>query len=111
MLSAKANCNDQNVHGQTPLHLAALSLSAQSVSALLQAGARHDIYDSDLKTPLHYAVSSEQSQSSASVDIARFLIESGANVNSQDKMGISPLHLAAVNEISQVEIKTDLMYM
>jgi ankyrin repeat protein len=102
MLSAKANCNDRNIHGQTPLHLAALSLSAQSVSALLQAGAKHDVYDNDLKTPLHYAVI----KSLGSVDIARLLIESGANVNSQDKMGFSPLHLAAVNENSQVKIQS-----
>ena len=43
LLNTKADCNAINERGQTPLHLAALNQSVESVSALLEAGARHDV--------------------------------------------------------------------
>ncbi|KAI0649177.1 ankyrin repeat-containing domain protein [Trametes meyenii] len=45
--------------------------------------------DEDGRTPLHWAASS------GSVDIARYLIDQGADVNRGDSGGWTPLHIAA----------------
>ncbi|KAI0926197.1 hypothetical protein AcW1_010362 [Taiwanofungus camphoratus] len=45
--------------------------------------------DIDGRTPLHWAASSE------SLDIARYLIDQGAEVDCSDSLGWTPLHIAA----------------
>lgn len=44
-------------------------------------------------TPLRLAVSHKK------IEIAKFLIEKGANVNSRDPMGSTPLHVSFINHI------------
>ncbi|KAI9564759.1 Transient receptor potential channel pyrexia [Daphnia sinensis] len=97
LLNAKADCNTVNFRGQTPLHLATLSQSVESVAALLEAGARHDICDNELKSPLHSAII----KTSRSTDIVHLLITAGADINRRDNFGCTPLHLAAINENSK----------
>ncbi len=52
--------------------------------------------DADDKTPLHWAANE------GSVEIARILIDAGADLNVQDNLGWTPLHGAA--EFGRVEI-------
>lgn len=43
-------------------------------------------------TPLHYAAMAK------SIECARYLLENGARINAQDKMGNTPLHVAVLNK-------------
>lgn len=84
--------------GRTPLHLAALSQSVESVKVLLDYGARHDICDGMMETPLHSAVV----KCRRSIDVVRLLISRGAKVNVKNQFSQTPLHLAAINEHSKL---------
>jgi ankyrin repeat protein len=79
------------------------------VSDLITLGANVDWQDEDNYnyTPLHLAVREE------SVEIARMLIDSGADLNLQDQWGYTPLHWAAIKgneEIARmlIDAKADL---
>jgi ankyrin repeat protein len=79
--------------GWTALHLAA---SAEIAALLLDAGAdinarnRHK-FAGPGNSPLSAATYMQRA------DVARFLIERGAEVNQDDNAGFTPLHLAAAN--------------
>ncbi len=62
------------------------------VGILLEYGAKTNIYDKDGKTPLLYAMSSSRSNK---YEIAKKLLDAGANPNLVDKnTGQSPMHMA-----------------
>jgi ankyrin repeat protein len=79
--------------GFTSLHLAAFFGGADTVRALLAAGADPDADDANpfQVRPLHSAVSVRDH------DATRALLEAGANPNVQQQGGYTPLHSAAHN--------------
>ena len=83
--------NTHSVDGFTPLGLAAFFGHPQTVSALLAGGAHVNLASSEAMkmTPLGSAIAAQQN------DIARTLIEYGADVNAKAENDLTPLHTAA----------------
>ncbi|QYS95164.1 Protein SSH4 [Trichoderma simmonsii] len=73
----------------TPLHLAVISNSLESVKLLLSASVDLNARDSDKKTPLFLAAEKGYG------DIADTLILAGAELNADDKEGRTPLYVAS----------------
>ena len=83
--------------GQTPLHMACRAGSKGAVSFLLSItkdGLNN--LNSFSQTPLHIACIFGK------VDVAKILIESGADMNHPDNVGCLPLHYAAVQSNSEI---------
>lgn len=83
--------NAYSVDGFTPLGLAAFFGHPESVKALLAGGAQVNAPSRETMkmTPLGSAIAAQQN------DIARTLIEHGADVNAKAENDLSPLHTAA----------------
>jgi ankyrin repeat protein len=79
--------------GWTPLHLAAHYGHADTVSLLLHNNAPVDIRSTNqmANTPLHAALAGRRG------DVAKVLIDAGADVNARQHGGWAPLHSAAAN--------------
>lgn len=85
------------VDGWTPLNFALAPMETQPnvIQFLLECGADpNSVYDVTGATPLH---SASENDTEYSVAICRLLLESGANINAQEKDGYTPLHTAAYN--------------
>jgi hypothetical protein len=85
--------------GDTALHLAAAGYRVEIVRLLLNAGADPNAAANHRhSTPLHYAadgfISSPAWDSKKQVATISCLVDSGANIHSQDANGASPLHRA-----------------
>jgi ankyrin repeat protein len=78
--------------GWPPLHLAAAFSTAHAVTLLLKHGAHiHQISHNPMRNhALHACIALGNS-----VDVARLLVEAGADVNASAAGGYTPLHLAA----------------
>lgn len=93
--------NSFSADGFSPLGLASYFNQGEIVELLLSKGARLNVASrNDVRlTPLHGAVSA------GSVDIARLLLQHGANVNAVQVAGYTPLHQAAYNgQMEMVEL-------
>lgn len=88
---AKTVLNWQNYQGLTPVHLAVLAGSKDSLKLLNSAGAYMSAQDGTSgKTPLHHAVEQDN------LPLSGFLIlEANCNVDATTFDGNTPLHLAA----------------
>ena len=80
--------------GYFPLHLAGMAGHLEAVSALVKGGADLNSRDKGERTPLHRTLSATNSHAS---EIARFFIDSGAEVDTTDVEGETPL-MTAVRE-------------
>lgn len=89
LVSKGANINA--VHrGRSPIQIACGKSDMEIIDYLLANGADiHIGQDSEVGTPLHWAVGEHR------VDVARKLLEHGANVNAMNRHKITPLILAA----------------
>lgn len=115
----QANATDKN--GCTPLHLAALEARTEMADILLDAGARVDAREQRFGyTPLHMACSQGYKPVIAAVepkmveeveeafpegsarDLARRLMDAGADPNARAGFSRTPLHMAAVAGQSEV---------
>ncbi|XP_028454774.1 caskin-2 isoform X1 [Perca flavescens] len=85
----RLNVNYQDSDGFSALHHAALTGTAELLSALLEAQATVDVKDSNGMRPLHYAAWQGKAES------VLVLLRSGASVNGVSLDGHIPLHLAA----------------
>ncbi|KEO82419.1 ankyrin repeat domain-containing protein [Tumebacillus flagellatus] len=85
--------NNLSHDGWTALHLAAFFGHRETAEVLLANGADHRIFSTNEmgNQPLHAAVAGRRT------DVARLLIESGAELNTPSEPGWTPLHLAAQN--------------
>ena len=84
---------DGLVDGCGLLHVAVEFGYLEVVTILLTAGANPNLRDAEENTPMHWAFISEDHAEGAAVTAA--LIEAGANINAQNKLGLTPLHIAA----------------
>ena len=75
--------------GMTPLHLAAGVGSAETVKALIAAGADVGAQDHRSLTPLHLAAMQGETR------VLKTLIEAGALIEAQNEKRLTPLHMAA----------------
>jgi ankyrin repeat protein len=97
LLGNRANANEalrlngryNSDWGSTPLHLAARSGGADTVQALLGAGANASAKNDLGVTPLHSAVDAADTRT------IELLLSRGADVNAADVRGRTPLHWAA----------------
>lgn len=89
-LERGADPNALNIRGATPLHSAALNGNAQAAGVLLRAGARIDVVSPRLGTPLYLTAHNlsgiggqevTPEMRKAQAEVARLLIEQGANPN------------------------------
>ena len=88
----EASVEARNDLGETPLHLAALNNSRESVAKLISLGADADARDNFGNTPLHAAVANN------SPDAAGALIANpGADINAQNQGGDTPLGAALLH--------------
>jgi ankyrin repeat protein len=78
--------NHINKEGMDPLMLAVdCEFSLETMEFLINKGCSVHNKDGQGRTALHYAIDLENEE------IARFLIENGADINAQDDNGSSPL--------------------
>ncbi|MCH5377069.1 MAG: ankyrin repeat domain-containing protein, partial [Planctomycetes bacterium] len=89
LLALGADPNAKNGKGE-PAMLALRSQSPAKAQKLIDAGGDVDASDARGLTLLHYAVADRRSH-----ELARFLIDNGANVNIRSCLGVTPSHVGA----------------
>jgi ankyrin repeat protein len=85
--------NQQDVWGETPLHVAVYGKTASALKCaqlLLERGARRDLQrEDDFNTPLHQASFAQEEVKLAFVDI--LTSDQGAHINAKDSRGRTPI--------------------
>ena len=89
---APININQQNLAGQTLLHLAVRLGTPEVVNELIDAGADIDAQDAAGIAPLHLAAQR------GDFDIINELIDAGANVNVRTNLGLTPSDFAQASD-------------
>ena len=92
LLEAGADPDARGSFHATPLHRAAKRGDRDAVHVLLEAGANPDAPDEDNDTPLHWTFMADHALGS---EIARSLIEAGADLEARGAFQAMPLHHAA----------------
>jgi hypothetical protein len=77
-----------NIHGNLPLHWAAIHGAGDAAKALIRRGADINAKNNSGSTPLLVSVLNSHSS------VAHVLIDNGADVNAEDKNGYTPLMVA-----------------
>ncbi|MBQ6617721.1 MAG: ankyrin repeat domain-containing protein [Thermoguttaceae bacterium] len=112
-LMAKGLDENATTEGRTLLHFAAKSGNLELVKWLAEKGLDVNENDAGKKTPLHYAAGCEFQYSpvhqflffshssyifgNVNLEVVKYLVEKGANVNDKDNLQCIPLHFAANN--------------
>lgn len=99
LISEGQDPNDRDLHGVTPLHLAAQYDGVETVRVLLDAGADPNIADDAGDTALHYALNSPWK----SAPVVRLLREHGADPLRENLKGYT-----ALSYIADVTNKPDI---
>jgi ankyrin repeat protein len=93
--------NRQDIHNNTPLHLAcAKNAPIETIRTLLQRGAHIGIFNSNRDTPLHLACHKKYNNNN---HIIKALLDSpnvSEYINLQDEYGNTPLHVACEKNLS-----------
>lgn len=93
ILATGVDINDRNIFGESALHCASYWGDIAQIETLVAAGADLDAQTEDGQTPLKRTVM----MGTGFKDIARRLIELGADVNRADSRGDTPAHEAGRN--------------
>jgi ankyrin repeat protein len=94
LLDLGADDHIANLHGQTPLCLAAHAWCPQSVAVFIQRGGDVHHRDNDGRTPLHWFAASEETPTSKhSLEVIEMLLAEGADVNARTSSGATPLSI------------------
>lgn len=89
----KADVNVKNIHGGTPLHVAASQAQPEAAKILIAHGALVNVHRSeDGATPLHFAALKGRKE--GHVEVARILLENGAEVDARMDNGATPRSIA-----------------
>jgi ankyrin repeat protein len=80
------NVAETDMHGRTPLHVAASLGHADIAALLLEQGAAVDAKDRQSQTPLHHAAAGGHAA------LAELLVEHGADIGAQDSVQEIPHH-------------------
>lgn len=83
---------------ESVLHLAAQRKSLEPAQLLIQHITNPSLPNAEGTTPLHYAVGLRN------VALARFLLESGANIHAQDYLGLTPILVSANSQLDMLEL-------
>jgi ankyrin repeat protein len=94
VLRLKPDVNIMNLSGGTPLHNAVSGRNLQAVKKLIENKALVNASDIQGRSPL-YVISGDGPEIAESLEIARYLIEHGADPHSVTNTGATPLHTAA----------------
>ncbi|MBC6402230.1 MAG: ankyrin repeat domain-containing protein [Hyphomonadaceae bacterium] len=99
-LAAGAEVEARDENGRTPLHWAAYGGNAETVAALIKAGAKIEarIKTDSSTPPLHFAGSTPlhlAARYGGNAETIAALIQAGARVNARNESGWTPLHEAA----------------
>jgi hypothetical protein len=89
LLENRANVNEQNAVGNTPLHLAITNNSPDMVKILLENGANVNERNLSGATPLHLA-------NNKNPKISKLLLEKGADTSATNSVGRTPLDINPV---------------
>ena len=94
LLERGANVNEKDKHNATPLHVASDYKRLGVVRVLLDNGASFDMENDQGKTPLQIAIRGSGDDQGDGVDIARLLLEHGAEMYARDNYRLSTSDLA-----------------
>jgi ankyrin repeat protein len=94
LLKCGANVNEKDKDDATPLHVASYYKRLEIVRVLLDNGASLDMETDQGKTPLQIVIRSNGDDQGDGVDIARLLVEHGAEVYARDNYRLSTSDLA-----------------
>lgn len=84
--------NAANEFGYTALHVAVSSGDIEApIKALLKAGAKTEMFSTEVGTPLHIAAQKGHPK------VAKLLLEAGADIFALNSHGVTPLELAKAN--------------
>src|SRR5262245_59866310 len=86
LLAGGADASAAGQHGETVLHCAAGNGQAGMVAFVLPLIGEVDVRDNASGTPLHWAARQNRT------DVARFLLEHGADPKATDTQRLTPLH-------------------
>ncbi|KAI1418784.1 ankyrin repeat-containing domain protein [Xylaria sp. FL1777] len=91
VLSDRSTLNMQDVVGRTPLHLAVMSKSLNTMQQLVSAEVEISIADESSFTPLHYAAESQETAILQTIVAAR-----GVEIDKADRWNRTALYIAAL---------------
>lgn len=99
-LEAGAPIGEQDVEGNTPLHVAveAPKNEIATMQCLFENGANANVANFIGATPLHYVCLRKSNQRG----VANILLENGADINAQTLAGKSALHFACENQLPEL---------
>lgn len=98
LLDQGADCDAQDRHLSTPLHVAAAAGHGEAAKKLIRRGADVRKEDRWRGTPLHRAAQNGQTE------LAQLLLSSGAAIATTDEWGATPLHRAVgKGQVTMVE--------
>ncbi|KAI1014180.1 hypothetical protein LB504_008873 [Fusarium proliferatum] len=104
LLLAGSNANARADTGWTPLHNAASQGDPDGIELLLRYRAKVNVPTEDGRTALHTALRARIAFDQNILQVAKLLLEKGADVNAVDNEGMSPFQMATGTDLSQATV-------
>lgn len=104
LLLAGSNANARADTGWTPLHNAASQGNPDGIELLLRYRAKVNVPTEDGRTALHTALRARIAFDQNILQVAKLLLEKGADINAVDNEGMSPFQMATGPDLSQATV-------